>query len=96
MGARNIAAQHHVSHDFVVRLKSSLSSDDSEESTAYTTKHSTQAAMKTGGLAKERTSRQKTSPQKTESGETSGGWQTSASDATRKQHEPAEAMHRVG
>jgi len=50
---RDIAKRVGCSNDFVSRLrKSSLSSNDSEKSRTYTTKHGTQAVMKTDKIGK--------------------------------------------
>lgn len=50
--AREIAKACCVSHDFVARIKSQLSSDDSEKEVSYVTKHGTEAVMKTASIGK--------------------------------------------
>lgn len=50
--AREIAKRCCVSHDFVARLKSSLSSEDSEKAVTYKTKHGTEAVMKTANIGR--------------------------------------------
>jgi hypothetical protein len=54
--SREIARKCAISHDFVARLKSSLSSDDSDSgppgAVAYTTKHGTVAKMNTAAIGK--------------------------------------------
>jgi len=50
--AREIAKRCCVSHDFVARLKASLSSDDSDGEVAYKTKHGTDAVMNTANIGR--------------------------------------------
>jgi hypothetical protein len=50
--SRDIGKACGVSHDFVARLKSSLSSDDSDKPVTYTTKHGTTATMSTANIGK--------------------------------------------
>lgn len=64
--SRDIAKTCGVSHDFVSRIKTSLSSDDSDVAVTFTTKHGTPATMNTVNIGKKNGS-QSTAPAKSES-----------------------------